>query len=419
MKRETVLELELSAPNPVDTGSYYTELSLPAEEHEIRDALQRIRVPEQGAGADLEICASPYLPELAELCLDAPSIRELDLLARRLLALRGQERTALSAVIEKTLEREGEDTPLRVKDLINSTYGLDRVPVCPGITTLEELGAFVLENGMNEEAELVPGPARYLLDLKELGRIQMRTDGGVFVSGCYVAAGTYERPELYDGITLPGEEQAGPSGDWVFRLRIAGAGADDGAEWMELPIDREEADLAARRCNAERITDCICRGFVSSVPQITAALFRDMGAFDRLNALAYRLADMPEEEQVRLKAVLCAGRPADLDGAAALMENLSQYEVSIYPESGSQFLKEYLRHHLDGQMDSGWLTGFRAWERNGEELLHRLGAVCTPYGVVSAPDRSLFEPVACREKEEVRQAEAGEGVSRGLWEMRL
>ena len=44
MIKEKTLTIELSHENPLGDGYFYAMLDLPAEEHEIRDAIQRARI---------------------------------------------------------------------------------------------------------------------------------------------------------------------------------------------------------------------------------------------------------------------------------------------------------------------------------------------------------------------------------------
>lgn len=52
--------------------------------------------------------------------------------------------------------------------------------------------------------------------------------------------------------------------------------------------------------------------------------------------------------------------------------------------------KDYLRHFMDSRFDSRWLDTLLA-QNEGELLLQKLGATETPYGVISACGRSLYE----------------------------
>ena len=91
-------------------------------------------------------------------------------------------------------------------DLINMTYGLDSVMIASNVGTDRQLGQFVIDNELNEDVNAIPETSLYLLDLERIGKLQRDVDGGVFVGNCYVVAGAFEMPHVYDGIHLPGAE---------------------------------------------------------------------------------------------------------------------------------------------------------------------------------------------------------------------
>lgn len=164
----------------------------------------------------------------------------------------------------------------------------------------------------HDDVNSVPDNAVYLLDRKKIGRLQREIDGGIFINDFYIVAGEYERPEIYDGKTLPNEE---PSEWYAFRLKIAEApmnSADEtagSAEWISLPIVKSEADRIANLHNEGCIEDCVYFDFESSIPQITSEIFGDMQDFDKLNALAQHMVYMSPEDQIKFKAVLTAEQP--------------------------------------------------------------------------------------------------------------
>lgn len=70
-----------------------------------------------------------------------------------------------------------------------------------------QLGQFVIENDLHPDIEKLPTGSLSLLDRAAVGRWMRENDGGVFVGNKYVVAGEYELAEVYDGITLPSQEQ--------------------------------------------------------------------------------------------------------------------------------------------------------------------------------------------------------------------
>ncbi|MBM6921967.1 hypothetical protein H6A12_12540 [Phocea massiliensis] len=341
------------------------------------------------------------MPELLDVRLDSPTLDEMNFFAKRLAFLGFEEILAFQAIAGRDITQNNADELVSIKDLINTTYGLETVMIAADVSDDELLGQFVIESELHDDVNSVPDNAVYLLDRKKIGRLQREIDGGIFINDFYIVAGEYERPEIYDGKTLPNEE---PSEWYAFRLKIAEApmnSADEtagSAEWISLPIVKSEADRIANLHNEGCIEDCVYFDFESSIPQITSEMFGDMQDFDKLNRLAEKITYLSPVDQLKFKAVLCAEQPADLESCHDIIDHLWQYQITAKPDDAGAFFKQYLSHHLDSKFDSEWLDTL--FTRNeGERLLKRLGASCTPYGVISARGHLLYELVACHEPE--------------------
>lgn len=396
-----IMRLDLSAEKPTNDGYYYAELLLPAEEYEIRDAMQQLRAVGKEESIWISILECEDLPELENIRLDSPTLDELNFFVKRLASLGYEEQLALYAVIDRIIPENYEGELVSMKDLINTTYGLDTVMIAASVANDEQLGQFAIENEMQDILKGVPDNALYLLDKKQIGKLQRESDGGVFVDGFYVVAGEYEMPEVYDGKTLPETEVE----DWfAFRLQITPAPKEDVSEvedqavWISLPIQRQEADRIAAELGADRIEDCVYLDFISSVPQITAEQFGNMQDFSKLNALAEKMPYLSPIDQVKFKAVLSAEQPKGISEVLDIVKNLGQYEFDSVPDTSDQFFKIYLNHHMDTRFDREWLDKLLT-QNEGDKLLERLSASVTDYGVISARGRSLYELVPYREPE--------------------
>lgn len=188
----------------------------------------------------------------------------------------------------------------------------------------------------------------------------------------------------------------------MFRLEIAKAPEEDIAEveetgkWIELPMDKSNATAVAKAYGEERIEDCVYLYFESSIEQIDAQHFQDMANFDTLNALAARLKELSFADQIKFKAILEAEQPYKIGDVLDIAENLQDYELNASVASQEAFFKDYLIRHLDMRLDPSWLKSLDSGNK-GRELLARLGATLTDYGIISARGRSLYEPVSLRE----------------------
>lgn len=402
------MTVELINEYPGRDGYYYADLELPAADHEIRDALQRLRDIGQTDGLfSVSVLNCALLPTLTDARLDSPTLDELNFFAKRLDNMNEEEQIIFRAVSRKILPDDPEGELVSVKDLINCTYGLDHVMIASNVGNDEQLGQFVIDNDLHEDVASIPDSALYLLDKKQIGKLQREQDGGVFVDGFYVVAGDYDLPEVYDGRSLPQEE---PSKWFAFRLKVVEAhqnGMDKAAEsseWINLPISKTEANRIAQRYNASCIEDCVCYDFESSIPQITERNFRDMDDFENYNRLAEMMLNMSPSDQVKFKAVLEAEphlQYLNILGILDAAEHLDEYELSYYSDSAASFYKDYLRHFMDSRFDGAWLDTLIT-QNEGERLLGRLGAAETPYGIISARGRSLYELVPYDEPENLK-----------------
>ena len=399
------ITVEMAAGGYLGEEMFFATLKLPAQSYEIQDALQKLRLTSsRDANPRMEVCCCEILPELTDMRLDSPSVQEMNFLAQRLAQLSDSEAIALRGVW-KRLEKEGHlEEPVRAMDLINMTYGLDTVMIAANVRNDYELGEFVLNGDLDDDLIHLSERIVELLDLDAVGREYRINQAGEFVGQHYVVAGEYQLQQVYDGIHIPAQEQETP---FVFRLQIAESPVDDSmenlstAEWISLPIDRDEADRIAGLHNERCIEDCYYYGFESAIPQITEQHYGDMLSFVRLNRLAAEIARMKPSEQVKLKAVLEHEKPVTLEAVQDVVDYLGEYLLDNRIGDADSFFKEYLLRHLDARFDARWLDGLAVCTE-GTNLMQRLGAAETDYGIVSARGGQLYTLVPF-EQEQVQE----------------
>lgn len=395
-----IMRLELSAEKALNGGYYYAELLLPAADYEIKDAMQRTRAAGRENTVEVSILECDILPELQDIRLDTFSLDELNFLAKRLVSLTDEEIPVFYAVTDEVFSAADNDGLVSIKDLINSTYGLDTVPVAHNVSNLSELGRFAFENGLLSDLDDIPESAIPFLNAEQIGRVQQKNDSGVFEGRLYIPTVHYDRPEIYDGVTLPDEE---PS-DFAIRLLVSGTPEHikgdpvDRAIWLNLPMASDVLANYAAAFNEADIGDCVYYDFESVIPQITSEMFGSMSDVQTLNKLAAEISIMSEAEQVKFKAVLDAENTASIHDALNVAQNLWRYKFTAMPDTADAFFKNYVAENADTRFDSRWLGGLFA-RNEGERLLGRLGATLTDYGVVSARNGQLFEPVPYDEPE--------------------
>ena len=389
------MKVEISSPKGLNGEWLYASLDLPAEEHEIRDAYHRARVMSHEDERYLSVYDCDAFPMLSFVRVETEGIDELNFLAQRLDSLEEHERNVLLAITPRIIKNVGEGDVVSAKDLINMTYGLDKVTVAPYVKSVTELGELIIQSEMYPWMESVPDEALPYLDREKIGNELYKKDNGAFIKGMYIATGEYEFQEVYDGQNIP---NFGVSTAYAFRLELAKPPTGDEdiseqpTEWLGLPVDREGADAAAERLGVGKIEDCVYLGFESSVPQIEGDHFGNMQDFDKLNSLADMMLQMSPSDQVKFKAVLSAEEPSKIEEILDVARNLDRYELATQVDDATQFFKSYLMRHMDNAVDPKWLDTLLL-RNEGHELAERLGATFTDYGVVSARDRGLYEPI--------------------------
>ena len=394
-----IMRLELSAENPVHGGYYYAELLLPAADYEIKDAMQRARAVGRENTVEVSILECDILPELQDIRLDTFSLDELNFLAKRLASLPNEELPVFYAVTERIFN-DADENPVSIKDLINCTYSLDTVPVAHNVSNLAELGRFAFENELLSDLDGIPESAVPFLNAEQIGRVQQKNDNGVFEGRLYIPTVHYDRPEVYDGKSLP-EEEAENS---VFLLKVGSypkqsfSAGTPALYDLRLPADSDKLFNITRACGEPDINLCFCYEFYSSVPQITSDMFESMEGIDELNCLAQRITRMSEAEQVKFKAVLDAENTASIHDTLNAAQNLWRYEFTAEPDTADTFFKKYIYENTSTEFDSKWLENLLP-RNEADKLLGRLGAAVTDYGVISARNGHLFKPVPYDEPE--------------------
>ena len=394
-----IMRLELSAEKTLNGGYYYAELLLPAADYEIKDAMQRTRAGGRENTVEVSILECDILPELQDIRLDTFSLDELNFFAKRLASLPDEELPVFYAVTEQIFN-DADENPVSIKDLINCTYGLDTVPVAHNVSNLPELGRFAFENELLSDLEGIPESAVPFLNAEQIGRVQQKNDKGIFEGNLYIPTVHYDRPEVYDGKSLP-EEEAENS---VFLLKVGSypkhsfSAGTPALYDLRLPADSDKLFNITRACGEPEINLCFCYEFYSSVPQITSDMFESMEEIDELNSLAQRITRMSEAEQVKFKAILDAENTASIQDALNVAQNLWRYEFTAEPDTADAFFKKYILENTSTEFDSRWLENLLP-RNEADKLLGRLGAAVTDYGVISARNGHLFEPVPYDEPE--------------------
>ena len=396
-----IMRLELSAEKALNGGYYYAELLLPAADYETKDAMQRTRAGGRENTVEVSILECDILPDLQDIRLDTFSLDELNFFVKRLASLPNEELPVFYAVTEQIFN-DADENPVSIKDLINCTYSLDTVPVAHNVSNLAELGRFAFENELLSDLAGITESAVPFLNAEQIGRVQQKNDNGVFEGRLYIPTVHYDRPEVYDGVTLPDEEPK--ISDFAIRLLVSGTpehtigDPEKKAMWLSLPMETDTFNRYATVFNEADIGDCVYYGFDSVIPQITSDMFDSMRDIYTLNTLAQRISAMSNYEQVKFKAVLDAENTASIHDALNVAQNLWRYEFTAEPDTADAFFKKYILENTSTEFDSRWLENLLP-RNEADKLLGRIGASVTDYGVISARNGQLFKPVPYDEPE--------------------
>ena len=370
-----------------DRGYQGAALELPATPYEVRDALQRARVPE-GGGYTLE--GAGDWPDFLWSALFGGTVsgenalEELNLLAHAVSRMDEMQAGLFEGAAVLHMEETGKGT-VTLKELINLSACLDDYEFQPGVTNDVSLGRACMEGGMLDIVESLPDEAAELLDPARVGKALRNSDHGAFTPRGYVYRGSAAvRQDFYDGEHLPacGENHQG-----LLSLRIEKLDAPDAdsSVWLELPADEKAIQWALLSVGEESFDACRIAEAKSIIPafQYQLAGDEDIG---KLNILAGRLQELQREMPgelmlMKYKAVLELEQYSDLDMALDIAANLGCYDFGpdiLSPDAYGEYV-------LQG---AGIDTGDPAFSRfdfrgYGERQMEQAGYVFTPYGAVS------------------------------------
>lgn len=362
-------------------------LELPATPYEIRDALQRARVPE-GGGYTLEGTGDwPDFLWTALFNAAPPSgknaLEELNLLADAVSRMDEIQIGTFEGAVQLHLDETGK--PPTLKELVNISACLDDYEFHPGVTNDLSLGRACMEGGMLDLVESLPDEVAALLDPAKVGKALRHSDHGAFASRGYVYRGiSAARQDFYDGEHLPvcGENHKG-----LLSLRIEKLDAPDADSgvWLELPADDKALRWALLSVGEEAFDTCWIAEAASIIPAFKYQLAGDED-IGKLNTLAERLRELQQEMPgelmlMKYKAVLELEQYYDLDMALDIAANLGCYDFS--PDVLSPYA--YGEYVLQS---AGIDTGDPAFihfdfSGYGERQLEQAGYVFTPYGAVT------------------------------------
>lgn len=325
--------------------------------------------------------------------LDSPTIDELNFFAQRLSTLSTPETITLGAIFKERKERGDYNDGLMMKELINLTYGLENIMVAANVGNLIELGNFAIENDLHKNIEGLENANPNFLNIQKVGQEIKDIDGGLFYCGCYVVAGEYEYKEIYDGISLPNQEENIPSAIFSITLKDK---TNNSAQNIIITLPNSQIDnVPSSLQNFEVIK------FESAIPYINKDMFMQRMDINILNDIAVAFNQACEIDQIKAKAAMQGYQIEDLLEALDVIKNISDYQLAHYCNDENDFFKEYLLNNLDSRFDAKWLRDIPC-EYTGMKFIKRIGAVVTDYGIVYKGKGQMFAPVSYDDADETQ-----------------
>lgn len=344
---------------------------------EIRDTLDRLKIPDDKPIVDFEISEYDNMEFPFVLCRRnfSADIYRLNLFAERMENLDLSEMTAFRSLLIANPESSFED-------ILKMTYGLDSVMIYP-CSDCRELGETVIENELMPELESCSDDILELLDCEKVGKLMQEREGGVFINEHYCVTSGYEPPDIHIEIGRPE--------NCFFRLLVVPEEEKiEQARWISLPCEGEIPS---------EIYNGICLDFQSALPNLK---FDDAHKIDTLNELAERISQFSHDNFVKLKAVMESEEICDIADTMDCIEHLSDYEFDMFVSDKSEFGRTYLAKNLPTNFDNSVLEDIDLHDF-GQSVLRRKEGEITSYGAISGRGQELYSAITVQPEQQLTE----------------
>ncbi|SDB40468.1 hypothetical protein SAMN02910317_02017 [Ruminococcaceae bacterium FB2012] len=354
---------------------FTTELVLPADRYQLRDALDKLRLYNESK-VDCKVVRCGAVPMLEGMKFD-DDLYKINLLAERIDGCDND--TKIHNVMIQALLKENYDRSL--DELITVTYTPD-VPVFP-CKSFYDYGEIVIDNEWFDEIKDVPEEAIPYLDTYTIGREMADREGGVFIDDYYVIPDNYEPIDME--ITIEKPEQS------FFCLTIAPKGRDAAktGEIYYLPQDAGRIGEFAHDIGVE-VDDLEIVGFKSALPNTAPPSDSDISKAYIYQAVAKKISTrLSSRGVIRLKAAMATQMPMSAGEINELIDRLHRYDFDTSVKSADDYGFRYMENIVNRQFDMN-VVGDSSFAEIGEALLERKGCTVTDYGIISSLDGSLY-----------------------------
>ena len=363
-------------------------VKLPATWNELQDAKEQARITNNHVDYKVEVS---YIKRdcLADLIPENVKPLELNLLAQRLAIMSAQQGGIFDGMVAiEAQKRKGE--PIPILELVNFTHSLDNCHVAYNVRSNTALGRWLYDNDMLSDDEysratFKESESQYADEyFAILGRKHCEMEGGAFTSVGYIEI------ETIDEVYKPGQSiSLERSGEPVVIELCKGLYDDSDyvpSAIIYLPVsDAEfvsEINAAIDKVGAASVEECDIHCADCLIPQ-AKELIDNTNELEIINQYAKALDNLSGRASViKLKSIMEAVRPTNLELATMLVSNIDQYNLNTTMGSSIDYAKEYLaRIKPDAEIENH--INLSAL---GNELIQRDNVVQTSYGYLTRND---------------------------------
>lgn len=378
-KSEFRMDITIIRPDIAEQYKQYrgAPLQLPATEFEIKDALCRARVSENGQTYRISECVV-YDKDIVEEYLTRnheTDLEELNYLAKVMSRFDKHEHELFKGY----MAMKGPFV-LSVKDLINAAYNLHCCDLTYDIDGDEMLGKYYADNRMLEWLGDAHKKVWENLDYTKIGREIREKENGIYTESGYFVFNPNEYSVVYNGGEFP--EKFIDDG-YIFKLLIAKSETDRAADgkWLSLPASKDRKASFARELGAENLDECILLA-VQSIECNMPMCITGLSQIGMLNSLAHRMRDMSKSgEFAKFMAVLEGIGFSDLNEAVNLANTLQEYELYERPSTVIEFAKDWLGRTYKDVLPESVLQHIN-FATYAEELIGEHKLALSEYGIV-------------------------------------
>lgn len=349
-------------------------LDLPATPWELVDTLEKLNLVCEG---DLYMQAEEYydFDFIQGFIPESTSLSRLNELCAVLDGMDEQDRIGFRGLLQSRAFFDRFN--LGFDQLMDLALAKDCYHIAEDVSSDEQLGRFLCQNGFIEGAEDLLEKVYELLDFQKIGKDFRIAEHGAYADGCYVAPdGDIPHREISYGISPP---------EYIVMMDVVNKADMSRHAFLALPAIPEEMDRALQSTGTESWDEAVCFCTDCQVPQLKEA-FTQINNIAIANRFAEMLDRLPVEAVSKLKAILEVTNCEDLTTASLIAQDLDSYMLSEdirNPEDMGRWTLDFMLSDEDRNLILKHINLYAY----GKELLEQTpSAAMSPYGLVDRTD---------------------------------